>query len=92
MTAELPGSERPTTDADGLIEAADLLMGAYRCGVSAPEGYELGTVPVEFTLAEDAWLEVAVTATNVKTPVLARAAHEGGCDDATRCLPERCLG
>ncbi|KAB7420634.1 hypothetical protein GBB35_11725, partial [Bifidobacterium longum] len=53
-----------------------------------PEGYELGTVPVEFTLAEDApGLEVAVTATNVKTPVLGGALlTKVDADDATTVL------
>ena len=85
----VPGSQRLTTDADGLIEVADLPMGAYRfVELSAPEGYELETVPVEFTLAEDApGLEVAVTATNVKTPVLGGALlTKVDADDATTVL------
>ena len=50
-------------------------MGTYRfVEVSAPEGYELETAPVEFTLAEDTpGLEVAVTATNTKSPVFGKA-------------------
>ena len=85
----VPGSERLTTDADGLIEVADLPMGAYRfVELSAPEGYELETVPVEFTLAEDTpGLEVAVTATNAKTPVLGGALlTKVDADDATTVL------
>lgn len=85
----VPGSQRLTTDADGLIEVADLPMGAYRfVELSAPEGYELETVPVEFTLAEDApGLAVAVTATNVKTPVLGGALlTKVDADDATTVL------
>ena len=85
----VPGSQRLTTDADGLIEVTDLPMGAYRfVELSAPEGYELETVPVEFTLAEDApGLAVAVTATNVKTPVLGGALlTKVDADDATTVL------
>ena len=69
------GSESLTTDGNGLIEVADLPMGTYRfVELSAPEGYELETEPVEFTLAEDTpGPEVAVTATNVKSPVLGGA-------------------
>ena len=69
------GSESLATDGNGLIEVADLPMGTYRfVELSAPEGYELETEPVEFELAEDApGLEVAVTATNAKSPVLGGA-------------------
>ena len=85
----VPGHDALVTDAGGLIEVTDLAVGSYRfVEVSAPEGYELGTVPVEFTLAEDApGLEVAVTATNVKTPVLGGALlTKVDADDATTVL------
>ena len=86
---EVPGYESLVTDGSGLIEVERLAMGAYRfVEVSAPEGYELETAPVEFTLAEDApGLEVAVTATNVKTPVLGGALlTKVDADDATTVL------
>ena len=85
----VPGHDALVTDAGGLIEVADLAVGSYRfVELSAPEGYELGTVPVEFTLVEDApGLEVAVTATNVKTPVLGGALlTKVDADDATTVL------
>ena len=85
----VPDRDALVTDAGGLIEVADLPMGAYRfVELSAPEGYGLGTVPVEFTLVEDApGLEVAVTATNVKTPVLGGALlTKVDADDATTVL------
>ena len=86
---EVPGYESLVTDGSGLIEVERLAMGAYRfVELSAPEGYELETVPVEFALAEDApGLAVAVTATNVKTPVLGGALlTKVDADDATTVL------
>ena len=85
----VPDRDALVTDAGGLIEVERLAMGAYRfVEVSAPEGYELETAPVEFALAEDApGLEVAVTATNVKTPVLGGALlTKVDADDATTVL------
>lgn len=85
----VPGSQRLTTDADGLITVTDLPMGAYRfVELSAPEGYELETAPVEFELTTDTpGLEVAVTATNAKTPVLGGALlTKVDADDATTVL------
>lgn len=72
---DVPGQESLTTDGSGLIMVENLTMGTYRfVEVSAPEGYELETAPLEFTLAEDTpGLEVAVTATNVKSPVFGSA-------------------
>ena len=72
---DLPGYEALTTDGGGLITVEDLVVGTYRfVEVSAPEGYELETTPIEFTLAEDTpGLEVAVTALNTKSPVLGGA-------------------
>ena len=72
---DLPGYEALTTDGGGLITVEDLVVGTYRfVEVSAPEGYELETTPIEFTLAEDTpGLEVAVTAPNTKSPVLGGA-------------------
>lgn len=72
---DLPGYEALTTDGGGLITVEDLVVGTYRfVEVSAPEGYELETTPIEFTLAEDTpGLEVAVTAPNAKSPVLGGA-------------------
>ncbi len=72
---DLPGYEALTTDGGGLITVEDLVVGTYRfVEVSAPEGYELETTPIEFTLAEGApGLEVAVTAPNTKSPVLGGA-------------------
>ena len=72
---DLPGYEALTTDGGGLITVEDLVLGTYRfVEVSAPEGYELETTPIEFTLAEDTpGLEVAVTALNTKSPVLGGA-------------------
>ena len=86
---EVPGYESLVTDGSGLTEVERLAMGAYRfVELSAPEGYELETVPVEFALAEDApGLAVAVTATNVKTPVLGGALlTKVDADDATTVL------
>ena len=72
---DLPGYEALTTDGGGLITVEDLVVGTYRfVEVSAPEGYELETTPIEFTLAEDTpGLEVAVAALNTKSPVLGDA-------------------
>ena len=72
---DVPGYEALTTDGSGLIEVRDLAMGTYRfVEVSAPEGYELGTEPVEFSLAEGTpGLAVAVTALNAKSPVFGKA-------------------
>ena len=62
-----------------MIEVERLAMGAYRfVELSAPEGYELETVPVEFALAEDApGLEVAVTAMKHQEP----GVREGGAEE-----------
>lgn len=69
------GSASLTSDENGLIEAADLPMGPYRfVEVSAPEGYELETEPIEFALDETVPdYTAAVTAVNKKTPVLGGA-------------------
>lgn len=69
------GSASLTSDENGLIEAADLPMGSYRfVEVSAPEGYELETEPIEFALDETVPdYTAAVTAVNKKTPVLGGA-------------------
>ncbi|WP_281654989.1 MSCRAMM family protein [Eggerthella sinensis] len=87
---DVPGYETLTTDGSGLIEVRDLTMGTYRfVEVSAPEGYELETQPVEFALAEDTpGLAVAVTALNAKSPVLGKAVlTKVDADDATVKLP-----
>lgn len=69
------GSASLSSDENGLIEAADLPMGSYRfVEVSAPEGYELETEPIEFALDETVPdYTAAVTAVNKKTPVLGGA-------------------
>lgn len=69
------GSASLTSDENGLIEAADLPMGSYRfVEVSAPEGYELETEPIEFALDETVPdYTAAVTAVNKKSPVLGGA-------------------
>ena len=86
----MAGSERLTTDGSGKIEVADLPLGSYRfVELEAPEGYELEAQPVEFSLAEDTpGLAVAVTAENVKSPVLGKAVlTKVDADDATVKLP-----
>lgn len=71
----LTGYEALTTDASGLITVEDLVVGSYRfVEVSAPEGYELETEPIEFALDETVPdYTAAVTAVNKKTPVLGGA-------------------
>ena len=72
---DVPGHDALVTDGNGLITVDSLTMGTYRfVEVSAPEGYELETEPVEFELTADTpELTAAVTATNTKTPVFGKA-------------------
>ena len=87
--AAVSGSERLTTDENGLIEIADLPLGSYRfVELEAPEGYELETEPVGFTLDETVPdYAAAVTATNKKTPVLGGAVlTKVDADDASKTL------
>lgn len=87
---DVPGHEALATDGGGLIEVDNLTMGTYRfVEASAPEGYELETTPVEFTLAEDTpGLEVAVTAPNTKSPVFGSAIlKKVDAEDPTAVLP-----
>src|SRR5699024_959277 len=71
----VPGSESLTTGENGRIVVSDLAFGSYRfVELAAPEGYQLQTTPIPFTLAADTPdLTATVTATNEKIPVLGSA-------------------
>ncbi|MGL6200425.1 MAG: MSCRAMM family protein [Lachnospiraceae bacterium] len=62
-----------TTDSDGIIEVNDLPYGDYFfVETTAPEGYELDSTPIKFTIDTDTTKDgtelVEVTATNKTTP------------------------
>ena len=69
------GSERLTTDANGLITVTGLLLGQYRfVELEPPAGYVMESQPVEFAITSATSNHtVAVTAENSKSPVLGGA-------------------
>lgn len=67
----VPGCERLTTDAQGLIDVDGLALGEYRfVEIEAPADYELNETPIQFVVDGSSTEPVGLVFPNEKSPVL----------------------